>query len=284
MGFLPLSPKARELLRKPETWRFVSTAFPPDVRPARRFGHGDWSARHSHAHANREILLVLSGTGFQMLGGRVYPARPGTAFLFDAMEPHDAGYAPDQGRAEHLWIVFVHDQCTAHLIQMRPGGKQPRRPWSRLLSTLDLGLSSVTPIFPKPVADTPADEAARLRCMAAVRFLVASLLEKMTEPPPSETAQFQEEIIAAIQRHIRENAGRGCRLENLARIAGYSKYHFLRLFHKHAGMPLHLYVDLCREETYRHMTQAGARQKTICAALGFGHASTLTHWRKRRGL
>ena len=86
-----------------------------------------------------------------------------------------------------------------------------------------------------------------------------------------------------IRRHIETANGKGCGLDSLARIAGYSKYHFLRLFHKHIGMTLHEYVDRCRRQAYRRLAADGLRQNAIADALGFAHPSTLTRWRKRMG-
>lgn len=70
-------------------------------------------------------------------------------------------------------------------------------------------------------------------------------------------------------RHIQDNHGRGCRLDHLARIAGHSKYHFLRMFHARTDMSLHRCVDRERVKAYREMSTAGMPLKAITKELGF---------------
>ncbi len=279
-----LSRRALETLLAPERWRAIGLGAPRDLPEARAPAHRRWAARHTHAHANREILVVLSGRRVVSLGGRLYRTGPGVVIFYDRMAPHDFGYPSGGPKAEHLWIIFVEDRCLARLVEAGAGRKGHRERWSALWPLRELGLVAAEDLFPGEAGGV-AGRAARVRATAGAAFLAAALLRKMLEPVPSEGPRdFQGEVIAAIQRHIRENAGRGCQLESLARIAGYSKYHFLRLFRRRSGRSLSRYVDECREEAYRRLADGGARQKAIAAALGFSHPSALTRWRKRRGL
>jgi AraC-like DNA-binding protein len=237
--------------------------------------------RHQHGHPNREILIVLSGGGHQNLGGRTYPARAGTMFLFDFMEPHDDGYPPHQPPAEHLWVVLIQDRCVAMLLEVGKGRRRYREKWRRLFSLQDLGLGSTDVLFGEGAASALPPAVRRARIAAGVALLAAALVAKGYAPTVAGSSTFRDEVIDTIQRHIREANGKACRLDNLARIAGYSKYHFLRLFRAHAGLTLGQYVDRCRRDAYRRMVSEGLRQKAIAEALGFAHPSALTRWRKR---
>lgn len=269
------------LLLSPERWRLIGEGLDPEAPRASDPAHRRWAARHTHGHANREILFVLKGRRTLGVAGKQYAVRPGVVVLFDHMTPHDLGYPADRVRGEHLWIVFVQDRCIMRLIEVGSGPNGHRQKWTLLWSLRDLGLASLDDLFPRP-AEGLLRRAARVRCAAGVALLTAALVRRALQPEtPAEPESFQHDVIAAIQRHIRENAGRGCRLESLARIAGYSKYHFLRIFRRQAGLPLRRYVDQCRDETYRRMSASGARLKTISAALGFAHPSAFTRWRKR---
>lgn len=272
------------ILLTPEKWRLVGVGLEPEIPRVSDGAHRRWAARHTHAHANREILIVLKGKRTLSVARDLYAVRPGVVAVFDHMTPHDLGYPADGRAGEHLWIIFVQDRCVMRLLEIGRGRNGHREKWSLLWSLPELGLTSTDDLFPQP-APGLAGRAARVRCAAGIAFLASALVRRALAPQPRVDAEFfQRDVIAAIQRHIRDNAGRGCRLESLARIAGYSKYHFLRLFRRQAGMPLRAYVDLCREESFRRMTDSGARLKTISAALGFAHPSALTRWRKRRGI
>lgn len=271
-----------DILLRPDRWRFVGSGFSPGVAAVRNARHEQWMVSHCHAHAHREMLFILSGEGFQGFMGMVFPSRPGTAFLFDAMQPHDIGYPPGQGQAVHLYTGFVHDRCMVRTLIVQRGGAFRER-WKTLFSLPELGLASADALFvPASEKGMPPDMV-RMRCASAAALALSGVVGKGFQPR-QRPESLQEEVIAAISKHIRASAGRGCRLESLARIAGYSKYHFLRLFQQHTGMTLRQYVNLCREEACLRMAQEGATQKAMSAALGFAHPSAFARWKRRGGL
>jgi transcriptional regulator GlxA family with amidase domain len=110
-------------------------------------------------------------------------------------------------------------------------------------------------------------------------------VEKGCQPQATTRVEsVQTDVIQTIVRHIHESQGRGCHLENLARIAGYSKYHFLRLFQEHTGMSLRKCVDEARLQAFRRMASAGMPLKVMAGELGFAYPSALCRWRRRQGL
>lgn len=277
------SPSNLAILTHPDRWRFVATAFANEVAPARRCAHDAWTRAHVDTHPHREILIPLSGRGYYGFGGRSYPTRPGVVFLFDAMEPHDYRYPPGHTPANHLWFHFTRGQCGVAL--MRIGGRAGHRvQWQRSYLLSDLGLASVQALFPDADSAIPR-ECQRHRCAAALALLISSLVGKGCQPQPAvRVADVQADVIQAVVRHIHESHGHGCQLQNLARIAGYSKYHFLRLFRERAGMSLRRCVDDARASGFRQMTAAHLPLKVISHKLGFAHPSALCRWRRQQGL
>ena len=277
---------ARQLavLRDSERWRFVASGFPEEVPAVRHRTHDAWARRHTDVHPNREVLVVLRGAGYQSLSGKSYPARPGTVFFFDAMEPHDLQYSPTHAAADHLWFHFMPDRCSVsfmHIGKVRGGY---RSVWHRWYTLPDLGLPGAEVLFPGKAPASPP-ETVRRRCAAALALLVTSLVEKGYEKPRSHPKEdFHAGIIQTIVRHIHESHGRGCRLASLARIAGYSKYHFLRLFQKHTGTSLQSCVNNSRVQAFRKMAAAGAPLRVISSDLGFAFPSALCRWRRRQGI
>jgi len=73
-------------------------------------------------------------------------------------------------------------------------------------------------------------------------------------------------------------------LTSLANIAGYSKYHFSRLFKQHAGVSLRECVNAARARGLRRMQAEGMSLRAIASKLGFAHASALCRWKRQQGL
>jgi AraC-like DNA-binding protein len=67
-------------------------------------------------------------------------------------------------------------------------------------------------------------------------------------------------------------------------MAGYSKFHFLRIFRRHTGRSPHAYVDECRREAWLTMSASGMRVAAMAESLGFSHSSAFGRWLKRQGL
>lgn len=271
------------LLLAPERWTVMSTLFPCDLAPVADEDRCRWALHHTERHPNREMLFVLEGEGFQSLGGSVYPVRPGTVLGFDSLEAHNQGYPANHPHARHLWLIFLPDRCVAMMVRVGRGRKGYTEQWRRVFSLQDLGLVSADVLFPRPADPSLPNDLYRVQITAGVALLMSRLLTHGYVRPPAEASRdFPGDVIAAIQRHIEECGGKDCRMADLARIAGYSKYHFHRIFRRHVGMTLGQYAGLCRRDAFARLTADGLRQKAIAEALGFAHPSALTRWRKRQ--
>jgi AraC-like DNA-binding protein len=261
------SERALGVALEPSRWRLVSSQCPPDIRPIADRVHSAWTRRNPHAHAHREIVVALEGTVPYGLRGEVYPCRPGTVILFEPMESHDFDY-PE----EHF---------SAGLIGRRHGVRKGlmRRvfPQTQALPLLDQCWSDLREL----AAHSP--RLARLRVFSVLSAMMARVVEAGYEraPVPDRYA-FQEQVVSAIRRHIAKTAGRGVSLDHLARLAGYSKYHFHRLFKRIAGLSLKRYVDVCRMDKVREMTEEGRSQTQISDALGFSCLAAFSRWHKHQ--
>lgn len=273
------------LFRDTGRWRFVASALPAEAPAAPSRAHKAWASRHTHAHSHREILFALSGKGFQSHCGQSFPVREGTVFLFDAHEPHDFQYPPNHPPVTHLWFYFMHRECGVSMRRIVKGRRGLRNVWQRWLPLADLGFASPNPLFPEK-GGVISERATRDRCAAGLGLLLQSLVERGFRPPPEpeEEAGFQASIVQTMVKHIEETHGRDCCLDSLARVAGYSKYHFSRLFQEHAGMSLRECVNQARAQAFARMRREGIPFKNIAEDLGFAHPSALCRWRRQQGL
>jgi AraC-like DNA-binding protein len=192
------------------------------------------------------------------------------------------GYRAGCGPFEHLWISIMPKHFGVNRVVSVNGPAAYRRVWRALLSSDE---TLVVPgCFIRSDSGTPdrSDLLFAQRFQGGLRVLLAAIVARSRQPPGDRTAPtFQRNAVKAIQQHIDETAGRGVTLDSLARLSGYSKYHFLRLFERHAGVTPQQYIDACRRKHARKLLEEGWSRKALARELGFSHASSFSRWASR---
>ncbi len=262
------------LLDRADEWRFVGCRerelagreLPPDREVP------------EDCHHFRELMMVLSGECEVRVGEELYDAGPGAMFWFDSDVRHDRRcpyVAPD---CRQLWIYFLPDAFAASLFEVRSSQYALlRRYWQKdpnLVELLMRAWSAWTE------AATPL---ARRRLRAGMELLLVSIREQEAEaernsqPAPDR----RSDAIQAITRHLNQTLGIGDNLKSLARLSGYSRSQFLRLFRRHIGCNLREYLNRLRLRRSIELHFAGYSQKEIADRLGFASVSSYYHWRQR---
>jgi len=241
---------------------------------------------HQHAHAYPEAMIALEGRTVYGVNGQAYPCGPGSVFVFEPDVPHDEGYPEWTPATTHLWIAFIQNKAMARLIDGRGGRIRVRGNIPGLFAPHD---SALWQEGASPGAPGRPPELARLRRLAALAEVVADLVEAgYGESKAGQRRHFQREKIEAICRHIQDTGGRDAELSHLAHIAGFSKYHFLRLFKAHTGQSVHTTVTQARRLRVEELLARGLAKKAIAAELGFSCPAAFSRWyrpfRARKGL
>lgn len=263
-----------DLLMAPERWRLVSHGAGCDGEPNHDPAHVAWMERNTHSHPYREVLFVLAGRGTHGYLGNTYALRPGTVFVFDGGESHDSmwpQFAPD---ADHLWIGAAGDHFIARGLSVREGRLAPGG-WQEVVAAAEAGLNGEEALA-CPTAG-PA-ELRRVKLMGALQSLLATLAARGYAERPASALPEHERVIRALAGHIQETAGAGLSMDTLARLSGYSKYHFQRLFRQVTGLTVHGYVDVCRLERVRQLQARGQTQAQIAQELGFSCPAAFSRW------
>ncbi|HYF51358.1 MAG TPA: AraC family transcriptional regulator [Planctomycetota bacterium] len=273
----PLPDKLLRVLLEPQHWRLVSTFLPRDVRPVKRPG-----SHAAHAHPHQEFLIVLSGRGTYAHGKRVYPTRSGTIFFFDRNEPHDNGYSPDNQEAIHLWIMIVEDRAFARFTRIDDGRFSTYFDVVLLPHDTGVDLQRAITDARQLAADSPG--LARMRLLGTAAALCVRIVEAASQSAPR--VSLQEQAIDAIKQHIAHTAGAGVSLDQLARISGFSKFHFLRLFKRHTGQTVHAYINTRRRQVVNDLRRQAVSHKEISARLGFSCPAAFSRWwsKEKNGL
>jgi len=271
------SEEVLQVLLHPERWKIVSSAFSPEATPVDHFRHQHWMRAHTHDHQHQELMLMLRGQGVYGFMGQPYPCLPGTLFIFGVNEPHDLGCPPWPARMDLLWMAVLPGELVARVTSFTDGVVEDWRFGSLRLSPDEIPGQHALAFS---TGDPPA--LARMRLVSAVSLLVSAIVQRGFGAEMSEDAEPQQQrMVHTVQRYLRETAGRGVTLDTLARISGYSKFHFLRLFHQHTGETVHQYIDRCRRQRVEAMLDQGCAKKEIAAALGFSCPSAFSRWLKK---
>ena len=261
-------------------WRVVSSLLDEEVDFIHQPAHLIWMHTHTESHPAREVLFALKGQGVYGYKNKVYPCSPGTVFFFDSYESHDKFYPPTCPDMMHLWLgLFEHD-VVARILSVKGGiikvSGNPLvlkdAPTARLLATTWDEILNPSAL-PPPLM--------RAKLLASLSALLLRIVEwgyeKIDEHKES---HFQSQVIETICQHVAKTAGRDVPLSEAARLSGYSKFHFLRLFKQETGHTFHEYVNECRLKKVTAMLQERRTKTEISKTLGFTHPSTFLRWMK----
>ncbi len=270
--------KYRQVLCHQENWKLVSSLFPPEHDPEKYPSFEKWFKSHSDVHPAREILIALDGHSQFSLNRQIYPVTPGTIFLFDTYEEHVRAYPPETDKSLHLWFYFVAQRIIVHLLSINRGRLESLRPGlilenAELYNIIDQGWSRLK-------KSTMAAELKRQKVVSLLSLLFLELIEMDAAEQKIESGSesHQEIVIRLICRHIVNTSGKGLSVEKLAQMAGYSKFHFLRIFKEHTGQTIHASINDARLQKISEMLDKKCLQKEIAYALGFSSPSTFSHW------
>ena len=276
------APAELAVLTNPAAWRVVSSLAPPDAAPLRvpPMAYVHWRATHPDRHSQPEVLVALRGTTVQGLGDAVYRCSPGTVFFVAPHQRHDLNYPPTSPPVTHLWVGLHPNAVHARVLHVNQGR-------IRVGANFTVAPAALAVDWAELVArgrQTPEPACARLYLLAALTALAGALVAAgYAEPAADERARMQADVLAAIRRQLDETAGAGTSLESLARLAGYSKFHFLRLFKAHTGHTVHAYIDRCRQRRVKAWQAQGWTCKAMGQELGFSCPAAFSRWRRSRG-
>lgn len=205
----------------------------------------------AHAHPFCEMLVFLAGRHWAELGGREIWSGPGDVLLFSPGQRHREHTAAE-AHTEWLCLAFQGDGMPLPLpCQTHDGSGRIRLLGEWLLSERD----SLSPT------------ASRLR-----HALLGALLAEF-----SETFQTREhDVVRQVRQHVRERLSGPVRLADLARVAGLSRFHFIREFRRLAGRTPMADVRLLRLDHARDLLVSSSLPlKSIAERSGLGDEHAL---------
>ncbi len=270
---------AIHVLLHPEKWRVVCPELPAECEIVKNPAHSKWARDHTDHHQHREVLIALKGGTAGSLNEVLYSCLPGTIFLFDEFAAHDQGYPPQKNDFEHLWIGFAGQKIVARKLNMRAGRIE------NISNNFIMEESSIYEVANSSWkflhnTDMPV-ELRRQKIVAAIFLVVLEIVKQDITGSSHQPEDYHEKIINMIKRHIDNHHGKKLTIDKLARLAGYSKFHFFRLFREHTGMCVHAYITEARIRKVKDMLAKGYSKKQTALEMGFSCPSSFAHWYRK---
>ena len=264
-------------------FRWIGTALGDEVAPVRDARHARWMRRHTHQHHFREILIGLAGCGKYGFQGKIYPVSPGTVFLFDADESHDSWYPPFGPPCRHLWL---HEMAAGNQFTLSWNPCEVQHGRFILSPSVMPPLPSAAPFWKSwdLLRAQPRSPLYRAGFFAQFATLLLDLYEqaRAVRLDPNTDERNRRAVVAEIAEVIKRNLGGDLSLEHLSRLAGYSKFHFLRMFQKYQGCSLRDYIQELKLQAGRELLRRGMKVAAASEALGFANPSAFSRFVKRQ--
>ena len=244
-----------------------------------------WLTQRKSRHTFREIMFCLEGTALQHVAGTTYRCTPGTALLIDEGEIHADGYPADQRAFTHLWIMELGTRSAIANIyhQSNRHGEQQEVPIVLTQAEFDPVIRCWDAVKAPSAWMTPG--ICRTALLAAVFTLVFRVLDAWNKAETNHQGEERHRaMISNAQAYAAEHLDSANSLKAIAHLAGYSQYHFSRLFRQYSGQTIHDFVTSCRQKQARELLNQGMLSKQIASKLGFSSPSAFSNWLKRNRL
>jgi AraC-like DNA-binding protein/mannose-6-phosphate isomerase-like protein (cupin superfamily) len=265
-------------------WQVVSTQCKPEIEPVRDRKHEAWMQGHTHSHLHTEIMFVLRGTGKYGYEGKVYSFNSGTAFCFGPGEAHDLERPEWATDCQMLWVTLLGRRFLARITSFRRDLPQGPGTQGHLVMAEDSGLVIHNPLADILCYGAQRPEVRTLQVRAGLLQLASALIDHGDDPNQYPEEMIQRRVVRMLARHIDEVGGARLAPADVARMSGYSKSHFMRMFRAMTGRTLQQHIDEARLYLTEEWEQRGHQQQEIAAHLGFATPASFCRWRnKQRG-
>lgn len=269
-----------ETLTNSDSWCLVCSALPSELEEANDHTHKKWMKSNTDSHAQREIMLVLEGQTTCSLSGKCYKTAPGTILMFDNFEKHDNGYTPEANSIKHLWLSLIGRKIIVRILDIN-NSKVQFYQHEYIIEKEHLFLT-IQHAWNKLNNSEIPDNLKRKGLIAALSLIFLEIAEQdILENILAPTKNYRATIITTIEEHIKETAGKGLTIDRLAQIAGFSKFHFLRLFKQNTGQRVHAYINEVRIKKVNEMLKEGFLKKEISDELGFSCPAAFANWYRK---
>ncbi len=243
----------------------------------------DWLNKNCDWHDYREAMLVLSGNSYFSLNGITYPCLPGTFFLIDSKEKHDSFYPPFYDNFQHLWFRIIGRTIFANIIYSKINGIVKNKNFNCIFNEYNHAGQLFINAWDRLTSETTTDRAFDWiylkNAVTGILFEACRVdNDVLSGKNAAPTELHHKTVINAVTKHIKETGGRNLNIDKLAYLAGYSKFHFARLFKEFTGLSVLKFINSAKMDKYKELSKKGLNKKQIAYKLGFSSPSAFSRW------
>ena len=239
----------------------------PDLGFEIQLCRGEPHARHRHFHPERALAFIRGGTSRTVLGETEHLLEPGTLVHFPPGVSHSCDPPDPAAWSYDMLFLRVPEEP---LPFGGPGAvllpREERRTLGRLFR--DLG----SPRLPR---------GEREHRLYELLDRAASLLEGA----PSLELPRRDPRMEPVENLLRDHFREGISLETLGARCGLSRFHLVRAFRRHAGLPPHAFQTVLRLNEAKDLLRRGLGIPHVAQETGFFDQSHFAAaFRERFGL
>ncbi len=238
-----------------------------------------WMAQNSHTHGFEELMICLSGDHLYGLNGKPISFRPGSACLIPRNVAHDSWYWSRHPRCIDFWIHFlpqgtVHMNFAHHTPETGPVLLPIPSPSISLLGDFKKAYSLLN--------QTNRKAGVERKTRHFVLYLLHELFEKLSDFSYVNQSIDEKSVIDNIKQYAAKNLADRLSLSDLAKAAGYSPFHFHRLFVESEGITPRAFVESQRLKLACDFLRKGRSVTSAALDSGFGTANQFSRIFKRQ--
>lgn len=220
-----------------------------------------------HAHETYAIGMTEAGSQTFTCRGVSHATRPGAIMLFNPTELHDGRATTAEGFAYRM--LYVDAATIRDFLAGEVGDPEPLfdRPMAVDAETARLIAEAYDALAP----GTPALE--RDGVLLRLLLRLADRYGGTSVPPADNRA---DQAMLRVRDRLRDAPEDEVTLQDLAELAGMSRFHLTRLFQRRFGLAPSAYLRLLRLERAKRLLAAGEPPASVAASLGFADQAHLT--------
>jgi len=234
-----------------------------------------WSLKHAHSHNFNEILVSLSGNHLYGIDGKTFAFVPGNFVLLPRQLPHDSVYGLHHAECIDFWIHFLpHNRVMLNFLHHIPGRDHISTP-------VPVPSVSILEDF-KRVGTLLDSEQGQQKAQHFLTYLLYELFDVLMNADGKPQTMNVIPLIDSIKQYVTEHLTDRLSLSDLAGAAGYSPFHFHRIFLEAEGITPRNFVEGQRLKKACELLKAGYTMTSAAMDSGFSTSSQFARVFKRQ--
>ncbi len=226
-----------------------------------------------HSHDGYAIGVTEAGVQAFSCRGASHASTAGIVMAFNPDEPHDGHAGAPEGFTYRM--LYVQPETVRRVLEDARDGRPAELPFSRAPLIRDPGLARLVRGLHRALAEgAPRLERDALLGEALVLFATRHADSRLSVTPAA--GQPRDAALGRVREFLHASLADDVSADDLARIAGMSRFHLWRAFRRTYGLPPHAYRLQLRLAEAKRRLAAGQAPAAVAAALGFADQSHLT--------